>query len=41
MNKIVKKKKLTKKGKFKLGMRYDWYNLLINFISELIKKPWE
>ena len=34
------KKELTKKRTFTKKTWYNWYDWLINYISEPIKKPW-
>ena len=34
------KKKLAKKRAFTKSFCYDWYDCLINYYLESIKKPW-
>ena len=34
------KKELTRKRTFTKNVWYDWYDRLINYISESIKRPW-
>ena len=36
----LEKKELTKKRTFPRNTWYDWYDWLINYIPEPIKKPW-
>ena len=36
----LEKKELTKKRTFPKNTWYDWYDWLINYIPEPIKKPW-
>ena len=36
----LKKKRLAKKRTFTKSTLYDWYDLLIKYIPEPIKKPW-